>query len=113
MAQLTLQQSPQFSKSFATQAIDPGTTLAELKNTQQTVLLKTQPNTSYRVTDPATGQIQTVKKVLRKNRDLSVELDTGTTIELQDFFAQANAQATPESTSEFILHTGDTVCPYS
>ena len=113
MAQITLQQSPQFSKTFAHQAIETGTTLADLKTSEQTILLKAQPGTSYRVVDPITGQIQTVKKILRKNRDLSVELETGTTIELQDFFAATNTQTTPEALSEFVLQTGDTGCPYS
>jgi hypothetical protein len=75
-------------------------------------LLKAQPGTSYRVIDAATGQIQTVKKVSRKLRDLRVELDTGTTIELQDFFADTSGQTSAEAASEFVLHNGDAQCPY-
>lgn len=112
MAQLALQQSAQFSKAFATEAVDPGTTLAHLQNSSQTVLLKAQPGTSYRVVDTATGAIESVKKVLRKQRDLSVELDNGTLIELQEFFPEGTAQATPENSIEFVLHTGDSACPY-
>ncbi|WP_341686724.1 hypothetical protein [Limnohabitans sp.] len=112
MAQLALQQSAQFSKAFATEAVDPGSTLAHLQNSSQTVLLKAQPGTSYRVVDTTTGAIQSVKKVLRKQRDLSVELDNGTLIELQEFFPKGTAQATPENSIEFVLHTGDSACPY-
>lgn len=103
MAQFLLQQSTQFSKDFANPPINPGTTLMELKNSQTSVVIATERGRSYRVIDADTGQIQSVKKILRKNQDLYVELQSGPTLEFQDFYPKGPTIASDSPGSEFVI----------
>lgn len=113
MAKYVLQASPVKAANRSSTKLNDAQVLAEIEvgaYSTKPLSISAKPNLIYQLVDPATGAVVKGQKIYSKGRNLQVEVDGTTVVELTDFFV-SKTEATEPTQQEAASTTATTESP--